>query len=255
MLVLTRLLLAVLPLALGNAAPSPRMRRACEGAAAKAYRFCDPTLPADVRAKDIVRRLELSEKPALMTARHSAPVDRLGIPSYDWGVNSIHGDQVSCGTNCATNYPLPVAIGATLNMTLVYELANMMGVELRALRLEGACEQHRRLQSATFQEEGPPPPPEGDACIGLDTWAPNLNLNRDPRCARARGGNGPCSALTTAPLPPQVGPELGSRNRMPVARWAHRDSIRAGLSDRQGRGRRKVFAGCDHFEALGRIHR
>ena len=95
MLVLTRLLLAVLPLALGNAAPSPRMRRACEGAAAKAYRFCDPTLPADVRAKDIVRRLELSEKPALMTARHSAPVDRLGIPSYDWGVNSIHGDQVS----------------------------------------------------------------------------------------------------------------------------------------------------------------
>jgi beta-glucosidase-like glycosyl hydrolase len=174
MRVLLRVLLGALLPALGDA-----VRRACEGPAAKTYRFCDTTLPAEVRARDIVSRLKLSEKPALMTARHSAPVDRLGIPSYDWGVNSIHGDQVSCGTNCATNYPLPVAIGATLNMTLVYELANMMGVELRALRLEGACEQHRRLQSATSREEGHPSPPEGDACIGLDTWAPNLNLNRE----------------------------------------------------------------------------
>lgn len=56
--------------------------------------------------------------------------------AYDWGVNSIHGDQVSCGTNCATNYPLPVAIGAAFNRTLVRALGRMMGVELRALRLE-----------------------------------------------------------------------------------------------------------------------
>ena len=163
------------PLAL-LALPSPAagsVRHACTGAAAKAYRFCDTTLPAETRAADIVARLKLSEKPALMTARHSAPIDRLGIPSYDWGVNSIHGDQVGCGTNCATNYPLPVAIGATLNISLVYELANMMGVELRALRLEHACEQHRRLR-----DDGHPPPPHGDACIGLDTWAPNLNLVR-----------------------------------------------------------------------------
>lgn len=56
--------------------------------------------------------------------------------AYDWGVNSIHGIQVSCGTQCATNYPLPVAIGASFNRTLVKALGQMMAVELRALRLE-----------------------------------------------------------------------------------------------------------------------
>ena len=82
---------------------------------------------------------------------------------------------MSCGTHCATNYPLPVAVGASFNMTMVEALARMMGVELRALRLEHACEKH-------LTTSGREPPP--DACIGLDTWAPNLNINRDPRwCA------------------------------------------------------------------------
>ena len=66
----------------------------------------------------------------------------LGVPAYDWGVNSIHGIQVSCGANCATNYPLPVAIGAGFNMTMVEELSRMMAIELRALRLEHSCESH-----------------------------------------------------------------------------------------------------------------
>lgn len=47
-----RALLAVLLLALVDAS----VRRACEGRAAKAYRFCDTTLPAEVRARDIVSR-------------------------------------------------------------------------------------------------------------------------------------------------------------------------------------------------------
>ena len=53
----------------------------------------------------------------------------------------------------------------------------MMGVELRALRLEHACEKH----VSALGGGGPAYP---DACIGLDTWAPNLNLNRDPRWGR-----------------------------------------------------------------------
>ena len=58
-----------------------------------------------------------------------------------------------------------------MNMSLVHSLANMMGVELRALRLEGACEDHRRR----LAEGGGEGAEElKDACIGLDTWAPNL---------------------------------------------------------------------------------
>ena len=152
------------------AAP-PGVRRACTGGTAKAYKFCDTSLTPAERAADIVSRLALHEKPDLMTARHSSAIDRLGIPAYDWGVNSIHGDQVSCGTHCATNYPLPTAIGATMNLSLVHDLANMMGVELRALRLEHACEDHRRRRSLRGSGSAEQLP---NACIGLDTWAPNL---------------------------------------------------------------------------------
>ena len=52
----------------------------------------------------------------------------------------------------------------------------MMAVELRALRLQRACEPMKWV----------PHPPPTDACIGLDTWAPNINLNRDPVQSRYR---------------------------------------------------------------------
>jgi hypothetical protein len=84
----------------GSPPPPPGVHRACTGSGAKAYKFCDASLTPAERAADIVSRLTLDEKPALMTARHSAAVPRLGIPAYDWGVNSIHGDQVGHYPNC-----------------------------------------------------------------------------------------------------------------------------------------------------------
>ena len=170
--------------------PSPMsINQACENTnpALNKFPFCNTSLTIDQRVADLVGRLASKEKPALMTARHSAPIHSLGIPAYDWGVNSIHGIQTSCGTRCATNYPLPVAIGATFNMSLVQSLSRMMAVELRALRLEGACEKHRRRRLETMDDrlanETQSTVSETfgaaeDACIGLDTWAPNLNLNR-----------------------------------------------------------------------------
>ena len=70
------------------------------------------------------------------------------------------GTQVACDSNsCATNFPLPVAIGASFNMSLVQSLAQMMAIEQRALRLEHSYEKHRRRLLAL-----------PDAAIGLDTW-------------------------------------------------------------------------------------
>ena len=150
--------------------PPGVVRRACSGNDTRGMQFCNTSLTPVERAKDLVARLTLDEKPGLLTARHSAPIDRLGVPAYDWGVNSIHGNQVQCGTRCATNYPLPAAVGACWNRSLVYALSNMMAVELRALRLQHSCEQAKWV----------PHPPPTDACIGLDTWSPNINLMRDP---------------------------------------------------------------------------
>ena len=167
------------PLIPGN--PDSCVRRACWNWTTMKqlqFSFCDTNKTAQERAEDIVKRLTLGEKQSLMTARHSAPIDRLGIPEYDWGVNSIHGTQVACGAQCATNFPLPASIGATFNMSLIRSLAHMMAVEQRALRLEHSYEKHRRLNDLTGSNHPP------DATIGLDTWAPNINLNRDPRWGR-----------------------------------------------------------------------
>lgn len=60
----------------------------------------------------------------------------------------------------------------------------MMAVELRALRLEGACEKHiSNVPDHAFHGSNNADSPP-DACIGLDTWAPNINLMRDPRWGR-----------------------------------------------------------------------
>eukprot|EP00039_Didymoeca_costata_P005612 m.83066 g.83066 ORF g.83066 m.83066 type:complete len:896 (-) comp12900_c0_seq1:42-2729(-) len=161
-------------------APSPSppgVNRACSHG--ETYPFCNTSLSINERVMDLISRIHDADKPSLMTARHSAPLPYLGVPAYDWGVNSIHGDQVSCGTSCATNYPLPVAVAAGFNSSMVEELARMMGRELRALRLEHSCEKHLALLTGSPQDPTLP-----DACIGLDTWAPNINLNRDPRWGR-----------------------------------------------------------------------
>jgi len=163
----------------GHGAWSVNISRACSHN--ETYPFCNSSLSIDARTEDLVARMKTASKPSVMTARHSAPIPDLGVPAYDWGVNSIHGDQVSCGTNCATNYPTPTAIGATFNVSLVRSLSRMMAVELRALRLEFACEKHMDEMSSIFESSVGN---TKDACIGLDTWAPNINLNRDPRWGR-----------------------------------------------------------------------
>jgi len=218
-------------------AAAQRVRRACSDPESRGYKFCDTSLTPHERAADIVSRLHVTEKPALMTARHSAPVDRLGIPAYDWGVNSIHGDQVSCGKHCATNYPLPVAIGASMNMSLVYSLANMMGVELRALRLEGACEDHRRRLADGDGGAAEEAEELQDACIGLDTWAPNINLNRDPRASfSAPRTLSPCPPQTVIHPDAQAGVGTG-RSRRSAPSSAGRSARHTPKASRQGRAK------------------
>ena len=56
------------------------------------YPFCDTSLSIDARVADLISRLNDSDIPALLTARHNesgqAPVSgaipALGIPAYDW---------------------------------------------------------------------------------------------------------------------------------------------------------------------------
>ena len=134
------------------------------------FPFCDTTLSNDVRINDLISRLNINEKALLLTARQSPLnyIPRLGIPEYDWGTNCIHSVQSRCGSNCATLFPEPNGLGCTWNKTLIRNISTAIGLELRALWLEGIGEYH--LSNLPH--------------IGLNCWSPTVNIGRDPRWGR-----------------------------------------------------------------------
>ncbi|KAG6579915.1 family 3 glycoside hydrolase [Phytophthora cinnamomi] len=143
--------------------------RACSDAEHQKFPFCDASLPTSERVEDLLRRLPLDEKVTLLTARASprGNMSSIGLPEYNWGANCVHGVQSTCGTNCPTSFPNPVNLGAIFDPQVVFDMAQVVGWELRALWLEGARENYK---------DGPH--------LGLDCWSPNININRDPRWGR-----------------------------------------------------------------------
>ncbi len=117
--------------------------------------FYDPKLSLDKRVDDLVSRLTLEEKVSLM-GMDSAAIPRLGIASYRWWNEALHG--LANGT--ATVFPNPTGLAAAWDVDLQHQLATVIGQEGRA--------RHDAQGS------------------GLDFWAPNLNLLRDPRWGRAQ---------------------------------------------------------------------
>ena len=144
--------------------------RACQPPFAH-FRWCDPSLPVSARVDALVAALRWEEKAALLTARQSplGNISRLGLPEYDWGTNAMHGVQSRCGTRCPTTFPNPNALGATFNESLWGLVGGVIGVELRALWLQGVGENHGNNLPH----------------IGLDVWSPSVNILRDPRWGRS----------------------------------------------------------------------
>ncbi|KAL4160708.1 hypothetical protein PRNP1_001270 [Phytophthora ramorum] len=160
-------LLAIVNLAIPPA--SADIPRACVGDGNQKLPFCNPSLSTNLRVEDLLSRLPLQEKATLLTARASprGNFDSIGLPEYNWGANCVHGVQSTCGTNCPTSFPNPVNLGAIFDPQVVFDMAQVIGWELRALWLEGATENYK-----------------GGPHLGLDCWSPNININRDPRWGR-----------------------------------------------------------------------
>jgi hypothetical protein len=133
------------------------------GTKGAALKFCDAALPMDERLDDLVSRVSLNETAGQLTARESPLLDRLGLPAYYWGTNAIHGVQdaecLNLTGGCPTSFPAPCSMAASFNMSLVHDMGNVIGRELRAYY------NARRHNS-------------------LDTWSPTININRDPRWGR-----------------------------------------------------------------------
>jgi beta-glucosidase len=135
--------------------------------------YLDPSLPAEQRAADLVKRLTLEEK-ASQLVNQSRAIPRLNIPSYDWWSEALHGVM----RNGTTEFPEPIGLAATFDVPAIHEMAVAIGTEGRIKHVQAV----RAGGSGIFE--------------GLDFWAPNINIFRDPRWGRGQETYGEDPFLT-----------------------------------------------------------
>ena len=135
--------------------------------------YLDPSLPAGQRAADLVRRMTLEEK-ASQLVNQARAIARLKVPAYDWWSEALHGVAV----NGTTEFPEPIGLAATFDAPGIHEMAV-------AISIEG------RIKYAQALRKG-----HSDIFEGLDFWAPNVNIFRDPRWGRGQETYGEDPFLT-----------------------------------------------------------
>ncbi|MFF1919731.1 glycoside hydrolase family 3 protein, partial [Streptomyces sp. NPDC058221] len=131
--------------------------------------FRDPRLPFAERVDDLLQRLTLDERIGMLH-QFAPPVERLGLGAFRTGQEALHG---VAWMGPATVFPQAVGLGATWNHELVRRVGEAVGKEVRAKRAE-------------------------DGRVGLNVWAPTVNLLRHPLWGRGEEGYSEDAGLTSA---------------------------------------------------------
>ncbi|KAH8705720.1 glycoside hydrolase superfamily [Talaromyces proteolyticus] len=128
---------------------------------------CDSSLSVANRAAALVNALTLQEKINNVQGTASG-VARLGIPSFQWDSEALHGVANSAGAHfktplglnfsSATSFPAPLSIAASFDDALTGQIASAISTEARAFVNGGQA--------------------------GLAYMTPNINGFRDPRWGR-----------------------------------------------------------------------
>ena len=135
--------------------------------------FLNPSLPAEQRAADLVHRMTVEEK-VTQLVNQSRAIPRLNVPAYNWWSEALHG-VANSGT---TEFPEPIGLAATFDTDAIHQMAI-------AISIEG------RIKHMQFEREG-----HSNVMEGLDFWAPNINIFRDPRWGRGQETYGEDPFLT-----------------------------------------------------------
>ncbi|XP_057958224.1 putative beta-D-xylosidase [Malania oleifera] len=128
--------------------------------------FCRVNLSIQQRVRDLIARLTLQEK-ILLLVDNAAAVPRLGIQSYEWWSEALHGvSDLGPGVKFggafpgATSFPQVITTAASFNASLWRQIGQVVSDEARAMYNGGTA--------------------------GLTYWSPNVNVLRDPRWGRAQ---------------------------------------------------------------------
>ncbi|MBX3007087.1 MAG: glycoside hydrolase family 3 C-terminal domain-containing protein [Melioribacteraceae bacterium] len=127
--------------------------------------YQNPNLNSEARAKDLLSRLTLEEKAALMCDVSDA-VPRLGIKNFNWWSEALHG---LANNNDVTVFPQPIGMAASFNDELVYKIFNATSDETRA-------KYHEAIRNGQKNKR----------FLSLSVWTPNINIFRDPRWGRGQ---------------------------------------------------------------------
>lgn len=132
---------------------------------AQQYPFQDPKLSSEERAKDLISRLTIEEKAALMCDQSDA-VPRLGIKKFNWWSEALHG---YANNDNVTVFPEPIGMAASFDDELLYRIYDAVSDEARA-------KYNQWLQMGN----------ENKRFLSLSVWTPNINIFRDPRWGRGQ---------------------------------------------------------------------
>lgn len=135
--------------------------------------YLNTSLAPETRAADLVHRMTLEEKTSQLV-NHARAIPRLGVPAYDWWSEALHGVLAKD----ATVFPQPIGLAATFDPNAIHQMAEAIAVEGRIKHAQAMKKGH----STTFE--------------GLDFWAPNINIFRDPRWGRGQETYGEDPFLT-----------------------------------------------------------
>ncbi|GAB6009769.1 xylan 1,4-beta-xylosidase [Dysgonomonas reticulitermitis] len=124
--------------------------------------YKDKSLTFDQRVDDLLKRLTLEEKIALMQDA-SRPIERLGIKPYNWWNEALHG---VARAGLATVFPQPIGMAATFDDQAVFSTFTAISDEARA-------------KHHYYYSQG-----EYGRYQGLTMWTPTINIFRDPRWGR-----------------------------------------------------------------------
>lgn len=130
------------------------------------FPFRDPQLPVEQRVEDLVSRLTLEEKVKQML-NSTPPVERLGIPAYNWWNECLHG--IGRTKYHVTVFPQAIGMAAAWNDALIKEVASSIADEGRA------------IYNDTQRKE------DYSQYHALTYWTPNINIFRDPSLGTRTG--------------------------------------------------------------------
>jgi beta-glucosidase len=126
------------------------------------FPWYNPEISFEERVQLLIHEMTIEEKISQLVY-DAAPIERLGIPEYNWWSEALHG---VARNGRATVFPQPIGMGATFDRELIHRVFNAVSDEGRAkFAISQKLENYSQYAGLTF-------------------WTPNINIFRDPRWGR-----------------------------------------------------------------------